>query len=171
MAEPTIEKQIHRSRPAPILRLGNVLHRISHVKIVFYLLGMYFQARTMFFGDDAAFIANLNTMLLMYGIAMSFESFRDNEKISETERRWYLGKPALWFLVLAMLFGGGLLAMAVGFLVFMLRQNDELGWGITTFGLGIIALGRQQYDQYVQVLAGAGALRGLNAPESPPDAV
>ena len=62
-------------------------------------------------------------------------------------------------------------AMAVGFLVFMLRQNDELGWGITTFGLGIIALGRQQYDQYVQVLAGAGALRGSNVPESPPDAV
>lgn len=107
----------------------------------------------MFFSRGAAFTKNLNSMLLMYGIAMSFEGLRDNDALSEKERRRYLAKPKLWVWVLALLFGGGLMAMAIGCLQFFLTQEYDLGWGITTFGLGIISLGRQQYDQFVAVLS------------------
>jgi len=60
--------------------------------------------------------------------------------------------------VLALLFGGGLFAMGSGCLQFFLTQEYELGWGITTFGLGIIALGRQQYDQYMAVVSKASSV-------------
>jgi hypothetical protein len=46
--------------------------------------------------------------------------------------------------------------MAIGCLQLFLIQEYDLGWGITTFGLGIIALGRQQYDQFIAVFAKAG---------------
>jgi magnesium-transporting ATPase (P-type) len=131
------------------------LHRISYLKIAFYLLGMFFQVQAMFFSREMIFLKNLNSMLLMYGIAMSFESLRDNDALSEGERRSYLTKSKLWAWFLALLFAGGLFAMAVGCLQFFLTRDYELGWGITTFGLGMIALGRQQYDQFTAVLSKA----------------
>jgi hypothetical protein len=139
-----------------------LLHRLSYLKIAFYLLGVFFQVQAMFFSQGATFPKRLNSMLLMYGIAMSFESLRDNDALSDGERRLYLTKPKLWAWILALMFVGGLLAMAVGCLQFLLTQNYELGWGITTFGLGMIALGRQQYDQLTTVFS-------KTRPAAPPD--
>jgi hypothetical protein len=137
--------------------LGQLLHRISYIKIAFYLLGIYFQFRAMFFSHETAFLNNINSMLLMYGIAMSFESLRDNDALTDGERRSYLARPGLWAWFLALLFGGGLISMAIGCMQFFLAKELDLGWGITTFGLGIIALGRQQYDQFTTVLSRAQA--------------
>lgn len=158
-----------RTKPPQLQWLGRLLHRISHLKIAFYLFALFFQVQTMFFSRGSAFPKGLNSMLLMYGIAMSFESLRDNDVLSEKERRWYLDNPKVWVGVLALLFGGGLIAMAVGCLQFFLTQEYDLGWGITTFGLGIIALGRQQYDQFIAVLskAGDGASPKGNSPDLP----
>jgi len=147
-----------RAKAVQLQWLGRVLHRISYLKIAFYLLALFFQVQAMFFSREADFVKNLNSMLLMYGIAMSFESLRDNEVLTDGERRWYLTKPRAWVWVLALLFGGGLFAMGSGCLQFFLTQEYELGWGITTFGLGIIALGRQQYDQYMAVLSKASSV-------------
>ena len=124
----------------------------------------------MFFSHGTAFTNNLNSMLLMYGIAMSFESLRDNDVLSERERHWFLAKSNLWVWVLALLFSSGLIAMAIGCLQFFLTQEYDLGWGITTFGLGIIALGRQQYDQFIAILskAGDGTSQNGNSPGLPP---
>jgi hypothetical protein len=145
-----------RTKLSQLQWMGRLLHRISHLKIAFYLLAIFFQFQTMFFSRGMAFTKNLNSMLLMYGIAMSFESLRDNDVLSEGERRWYLTKPKQWIGFLVLMFGGGLIAMVIGCLQFFLTQEYELGWGITTFGLGVIALGRQQYDQFVAVLSKAG---------------
>ena len=86
--------------------LGRLLHRISYLKIAFYLLGMFFQVQAMFFSREMIFLKNLNSMLLMYGIAMSFESLRDNDALSEGERHSYLTKSKLWAWFLALLFAG-----------------------------------------------------------------
>lgn len=145
-----------RAKSPQLQWMGRLLHRISHLKIAFYLLAIFFQFQAMFLSRGTAFTKNLNSMLLMYGIAMSFESLRDNDILSEGERRWYLTKPKLWIGVLALMFGGGLIAMVIGCLQFFLAQEYELGWGITTFGLGVIALGRQQYDQFMAVLSITG---------------
>jgi uncharacterized membrane protein len=149
--------------------LGQLLHRLSYLKIIFYLLGIFFQVRAMFFSQGTSFPKNLNSMLLMYGIAMSFEGLRDNDALSDGERRSYLAKPKIWGRILALTFVGGLFAMVVGCLQFFLTQNYELGWGITTFGLGMIALGRQQYDQFMTVLLKAQTTSTLNGkpPGSP----
>jgi hypothetical protein len=142
-----------RTKPPQLQWMGRLLHRISYLKIAFYLLAIFFQVQAMFLSSEMTFTKNLNSMLLMYGIAMSFESLRDNDILSEEERRWYLTKPNLWIGVIGLMFGGGLLAMVIGCLQFFLTQEYELGWGITTFGLGVIALGRQQYDQFMTALS------------------
>jgi len=153
MTNSLAEKLPVREKPLQLQWLGRVLHRISYLKIAFYLLALFFQVQTMLFSSGTAFLKNFNSMLLIYGIAMSFESLRDNDVLSERERRWFLSKSKLWVWVLALLFSGGLIAMAIGCLQFFLTQEYDLGWGITTFGLGIIALGRQQYDQFMAILS------------------
>src|SRR5512145_2605291 len=85
-----------RAKPSQLQWLGRLLHRISHLKVAFYLLALFFQIRAMFFSNEMTFLKNLNSMLLMYGIAMSFESLRDNEALSEKDRQWYLARPAWW---------------------------------------------------------------------------
>jgi hypothetical protein len=152
-----------RTKLSQLQWMGRLLHRISHLKIAFYLLALFFQFQAMFLSRDTAYVKNINSMLLMYGIAMSFESLRDNDILSEKERRWYLTKPKQWVGIIALMFGGGLIAMVIGCLQFFLNQEYELGWGITTFGLGVIALGRQQYDQFVAVLSKAGDGDSQNA--------
>jgi hypothetical protein len=72
-----------RTKPPQLRWLGRLLHRISHLKIAFYLLALFFQVQAMFFSHETAFTRNLNSMLLMYGIAMSFEGLRDNDALSE----------------------------------------------------------------------------------------
>jgi len=164
---------LHETHPTRVMLprfqwLGQWLHRISHIKIAFYLLALFFQVQAMFFSRGPAFLKNLNSMLLMYGIAMSFESLRDNDKVTDGERRWYLTRPNLWMGILFFMLGGGLIAMAIGFLQFFLNQEYELGWGITTFGLGVIALGRQQYDQFMAVLSKAedSTTANLSSPDA-----
>ncbi len=155
MANTLRETHPVRTKLLQLQWLGSVLHRISYLKVAFYLLALFFQVQAMFFSQGAAFTKNLNSMLLMYGIAMSFEGLRNNDALSQKERHWYLANPKILVWVLAMLFVGGLFAMAVGFLEFFLTQEYDLGWGITTFGLGMVALGRQQYDQFMAVLSKA----------------
>lgn len=140
------------SKPSRIIWFGKALHIISHIKIVFYAIALYFQIQAMLFSRNTAFIQNLNIMLLMYGIAMTFESFRDNEIVSETERIFYKNRPMIFFVILLVFFGGGIIALCIGIFEFTQSKEIDLGWGIITFGLGIIALGRQQYDQYIGVI-------------------
>lgn len=140
------------NRSPRIIWLGKTLHIISHLKIVFYAIALYFQIQAMLFSQKSTFIQNLNVMLLMYGLAMTFESFRDNELVSDTERNIYKNRPKIIFMILVMLFGGGIIALCIGIFEFTQSKETDLGWGIMTFGLGIIALGRQQYDQYISIL-------------------
>lgn len=146
-----------RGVPPPWLRLGRLLHTLGHLRIPFFALAVFFQFKTMFFSTGKPFLDNLNITLLMYGIAMSFEGLRDNGAISEKARREWLAHQKAWRWMIAAVFLGGLFSMAVGCSQFFLTDNRELGWGITTFGLGMIALGRQRYDQYTSVLSAAAA--------------
>ena len=86
--------------------------------------------------------ARIELVLTCYGV---------NEQEFVNEKELAVVRTENW-----LLFGGGLMAMAIGCLQFFLTQAYDLGWGITTFGLGIIALGRQQYDQFIAVLSRAG---------------
>jgi hypothetical protein len=144
-----------RGVQAPWPRLGRLLHALSHVKFLFWALGAFFQFKTMFLSTGRPFLDNLNRTLLMYGIAMALEGLRDNERMSEKGRRECLTHQAMWRWMIAGIFTGGLFSMAVGCAQFFLTDNRELGWAITTFGLGMVALGRQRYDQFASVLSAA----------------
>jgi len=130
-------------------RLSRILHTVSHVKYLFWALGIFFQARAMFLTDGPAMVDALSTTLLLYGIAMSLEGLRDNSAISEKHRRALLDRPSLFLVTIGLVFLGGLFAVGVGCSQFFLSKNRDLAWAITTFGLGMVALGRQQYDQYL----------------------
>lgn len=139
-------------------RLGRLLHTVSHVKFPFWVLGIYFQAQAMFFTKGPALVDALSTTLLLYGIAMSFEGLRDNNAISEKHRRALLDRPSLFQFTTASVFVGGLFSIGVGCSQFFLSTNRDLAWAITTFGLGMVALGRQQYDQYLSAHEAAALL-------------
>lgn len=64
-------------------RLGRHLHVLSHGRLVFWVLAFYFQFKTMFLSSDGTLINNLSTTLLMYGVAMSFESLRDSGRVAK----------------------------------------------------------------------------------------
>ena len=144
-----------RGIPIPWRRLGRYLHAVSHAKFIFWALGIFFQFKTMFLSPGRSFLDNLNMTLLMYGIAMSLEGLCDNAVIPEKGRRECLEHQKTWRWMIAGVFAGGLFSMAVGCAVFFLTDNRELGWAITTFGLGMICLGRQRYDQFTSILSAA----------------
>lgn len=129
--------------------LGRILHTISHLQILFWCLGLFFQFKTMFLSEGKALFETLNTTLLMYGIAMAIGGLRDNNRISEKARREFISARKIWRWVIVALFIAGLFSLAVGGAQFLLTTNRELGWAITTFGLGMIALGRQRYDAFM----------------------
>jgi hypothetical protein len=140
------------------LRLGRLLHAVSHIKYLFWALGVFFQARAMIFTNGPAMLDALSTTLLLYGIAMSLEGLRDNKDISEKHRRFLLDRPSLFLFTMSLVFVGGLFAIGVGCSQFFLSQNRDLAWAIVTFGLGMVALGRQQYDQYLSALEASAHL-------------
>lgn len=139
-------------------RLGRLLHTVSHVKYPLWALGFYFQARAMFFTKGPALLDALSTTLLLYGIAMSLEGLRDKNAIFEKHRRALLDRPVLFQSTTCLVFVGGLFALGVGCSQFFLSKNRDLAWAITTFGLGMVALGRQQYDQYLSAHEDAALL-------------
>ena len=144
-----------RGAPPPWRRLGRLLHALGHLRVPFFALAIFYQFKAMFFSTGDPLFDNLNKSLLMYGIAMSFEGLRDNGAMSETARLQCLAHQKAWRWMIAAIFIGGLFSLAVGCSQFFLTDNRELGWAITTFGLGMIALGRQRYDQFTTVLAAA----------------
>ncbi len=135
--------------------LGRLLQVLSYLKIPFFALGVYFQVKAMFFSTGPPFLDNLNRTLLMYGIAMSFDSLRDENSISEKGRSNYLAHRKMWQWIIAVVFIGGLYSIGVGCIQFFLVKNSELGWAITVFGLGMISLGRQRYNQFTSIFSAA----------------
>ncbi len=164
------ESQTPRTRKGAPARFwfGRLLHWASHLKFPFGALGVYFQARAMFFTQGPALIDALSSALLMYGIAMSFEGLRGGDDVSEKHRRALLEKPRLFQATIAAVFAGGLFSIAVGCSQFFLSRDRELAWAITTFGLGMIALGRQQHDQFVSVRSVAPEARDTAPPPARP---
>ena len=130
-------------------RLGKQLHAVSHLRYLFWILAIYFQFKTMFLSTGQILLDNLNKTLLMYGIVMSFEGLRDSKTISQKKREEYRSHQTAFRWTIAVIFAGGLFSIAVGCYLFFLAYNNDLGWAITVFGLGMLALARQQYDRLV----------------------
>ncbi len=147
--------------------LGAILHALSFLKLAFYLLGMFFQAKAMLVRGSGSFADDMNAMLLMYGIAMSFEGLRDNTAVGENQRRSYVRHPKLWRGTILATLGGAIMAIGIGFLVLFLERDATLGSAIAVFGLGMMALARQQLDQFEYVLALPGQETGGG--NQPPD--
>jgi hypothetical protein len=124
--------------------LGKTLHRLSYLKVGFYLLGLYYQFHV-FFGSRADFVHNQCSSLLMYGLGMLLEALRDNELTAEhfVKKNTDLGRLQ-W--VVAIAAGAFLLAVLQG-LVFLYYLHDKFqGEAIVTFGIGGLAVMRLQYD-------------------------
>jgi hypothetical protein len=155
-AVPPVQEALRFHRPpAPWPRFGRLLHRLSHVRVLFYGLGLFFQARAMFFTTGSAWLDAFSSTLLMYGIAMSLEGLRDNGAMSNEKWHALLSKQKAAKWIIGFVFAGGLFSIAVGCSQFFLSASRDLAWGITTFGLGMISLGRQQYDLYAAVVSAA----------------
>lgn len=143
----------HKSSQKVHFQFGHFLHKISHLKILFYALGLFFQAKTMLFSKEPAFFDNLNFTLLMYGIAMAFQSLCDFELLPQKQRLYILTKINMFQLLIAFLFVGGLFSILLGCMLLVFFEVKDLPWAMVTFGLGMVSIGRQQFDQMHFVLA------------------
>jgi len=134
-------------------RLGRVLHRLSYLKFVFYLLGIYYQLQSMVFGAHGEFLHNLCSSLFMYGLAMLLEGLRDNELVARKRnakpnakleyRKWVITGAVLVFSF----------AVLEGLFCFYAIRERFVGEAIVTFGIGGLAFFRLEYDCLTYTLA------------------
>jgi hypothetical protein len=131
---------------APWERFGRILHRLSYLKLGFYLLGFCYQLQAMVFGSRASFGHNLCSCLLIYGLAMLMEGLRDNELVSAARHRRPNPRFALrqWVIIGAVVMFS---LVVVQGLFFLYRIGDKfVGEAILTFGIGGLALLRLESD-------------------------
>jgi len=133
-------------------RLNRVFHVLSHLKFAFYLGGLYYQLKAMIFGRREEFTTDLCFALLLYGFAMALEGLRDNSQIVDLRRKQLTRRVSLFQWVVT---GSILLfsfAVLLG-LVLLIYLGDEFqGVAVASFGLGGLALMRQEYDCLNQAL-------------------
>jgi len=127
------------------VRLGEVLHYLSYLKLAFYGAGVYYQLQSMFFGSREDFAHNLSSTMLMYGLAMLLEALRDNESVARKRggapRNVVLMKGVIVCAVPLFLF-----ATLVGIYMLFRVGDRYLGESIIAFGVGGLALMRLEYD-------------------------
>jgi hypothetical protein len=134
-------------------RFGRILHRLSYLKLGFYLLGFYYQLQAMVFGSRADFNHNLCSSLLIYGLAMLLEGLRDNELVSAARHAKPNPRFALrqWVIIGAVVMFSFVVVQG---LFFLYRIGDKFaGEAILTFGIGGLALLRLEYDCLNHALA------------------
>ena len=127
-------------------RFGRILHRLSYLKIGFYLLGAYYQLQFMFLGSRRNFLHDVCSALFMYGLAMLLEGLRDNELAAQKKH----GKPNAklgyrqWVIAGAVVMFSFAVLEGVFFLYYL--GDKFVGEAILTFGIGGLALFRLEYD-------------------------
>jgi len=126
-------------------RFGAMLHRMSYLKIGFYLLGFYYEFHV-FFGKRGNFVHNLCSMLFMFGLAMLVEGLRDNELVAEKKYKKQNAKLDRHQRIIALSVFGFSLVVLLG-LFFLYYVGDKFqGEAILTFGIGGLAFFRLEYD-------------------------
>ncbi|HNR40193.1 MAG TPA: hypothetical protein PKN61_14250, partial [Acidobacteriota bacterium] len=133
-------------------RLNRVFHGLSYLKFAFYLGGLYYQLKAMVFGRREEFTTDLCFALLLYGFAMALEGLRDNNQIVDLRRKQLTRRVGLFQWVVA---GSILLfsfAVLLGLVLLILLGDEFQGVAVASFGLGGLALMRQEYDCLNQAL-------------------
>ncbi len=133
-------------------RLNRVFHGLSHLKFAFYVGGVYYQLQAMVFGRREEFTKDLCFALLLYGFAMALEGLRDNSRIVDLRRKQLTRRVSLFQWVIT---GSILLfsfAVLLGLVLLVVLGDEFQGVAVASFGLGGLALMRQEYDCLNQAL-------------------
>lgn len=130
-----------------------LLHRVSYGKIAFYILGLFYQIKAMFFSGSsrALFVENLVFALMMYGFAMAFEGLRDTHTVPENERRSMLKNPKVFRALVLGGIVGFVFAVFLGLYLLFWVKDQFQGVAIISFGFGGLTLMRMAYDRQVFV--------------------
>jgi hypothetical protein len=126
-------------------RLGVILHRLSYLKVLFYLLGFYYLFME-YFGSQKHFLHNVCSSLFMFGLAMLMEALRDNELAA---KRKYAKKKANLethqvIVTCAIVMFSFVVLQGLFFLYYL--GEKFVGEAILTFGIGGLAFLRLEYD-------------------------
>lgn len=126
--------------------LNRLFHGLSHLKFAFYLGGFYYQLRAMVFGPREAFVQDFCFALLLYGFAMGLEGLRDSDRAAVLRRKSMARRVRLfqWGIAWAIVMFS--FAALLGLYMLFVARDEFQGVAIVSFGLGGLALTRQEYD-------------------------
>lgn len=125
-----------------------VFKYIAFLNIPFILLGLYFVYKPIIqLGEPEELIEGGSIALILLGFGLTFTSLRDVKKIDKMGR-FIIERPKIfkWFIAITM--SMGIISLFVGLAVmFVWEERLNLGIGITSFGLGYLALIKSIIDQ------------------------
>ncbi len=138
-----------------ILKIKKTFHFISYLGYPFFILGFAYLILYFFSPALDYKFRYLSLALLFMGFVMSFASMSDIEYISEKERKKILKSGRKQFIRLIMGIGGFTFAVLLGLIIIFLAKDYSLGFAITAFGIGGLALQKFKLDTILGVLKGS----------------
>ncbi|MCR9250511.1 MAG: hypothetical protein NXI20_08795 [bacterium] len=125
-----------------------VFKYIAFLNIPFILVGFYFAYKPLVqLAEPEELIEGASIALILLGFGLTFTSLRDVKKIDKMGR-FIIERPKIfkWFIAITM--SMGIISLFVGLAVmFVWEERLNLGIGITSFGLGYLALIKSIIDQ------------------------
>lgn len=125
-----------------------VFKYIAFLNIPFILIGFYFVYKPIIqLGEPEELIEGGSIALILLGFGLTFTSLRDVKKIDKMGR-FIIERPKIfkWFIAITM--SMGIISLFIGLAVmFVWEERLNLGIGITSFGLGYLALIKSIIDQ------------------------
>ncbi len=123
---------------------------LAFLNIPFILAAFYFGYKPLIFGFESIeqIIEEISVALILFGFGMTFTSLRDVKKIDKMGR-FIIERPKIfkWFVGLTMTVGIASLGFGLGVMFIGPENRFTLGIGITSFGLGYLAMIKSLIDQ------------------------
>lgn len=109
--------------------------------------GLYFIYAPMLTGNMSDAIGNVSKALILIGLAFSLTSFRDVKKIDKMGR-FIIERPVALKVMMYVIMTQSLIALGFGaYLLSFTSDDNQLGVGLVSFGIGFMALVKSIVDQ------------------------
>ncbi|WP_158848133.1 hypothetical protein [Algibacter sp. L1A34] len=116
-------------------------HYLSYLQYPFLIGGMYFTFKLN--SSEFNFLKALNNMLIFLGLAISFASLQDTNKVSIKFEKKLWENPKFGKIFIRYLTISTLLVLAFGVFGYFISENQnikEVSFGIIIFGVGLIGM-------------------------------
>ena len=124
-----------------------ILKYIAFLNIPLMLGGLYFIYAPMLAGSMSDAIDNAPKALILIGLAFSLTSFRDVKKIDKMGR-FIIERPIALKVIMYVIMTHSLIALGFGaYLLTFTPDDNQLGVGLISFGIGFMALVKSMIDQ------------------------